>query len=118
MLSSPANSAPADKPNSRRLPFRFSLRTLLLGITVLCIGLAWWVHRVKAQKAAVKGIQESGGWVYYDYERFNTEKKSDAHPESPVPAWLLTAFGVDFFHSVDVVSMVYKEDGNQRFDNP
>jgi hypothetical protein len=107
----------ASKP-TRRLVFRFSLRTLLVGITLLCIGLAWWVHRVKRQVAAVKGIRDNGGWVYYDYEQWDGKKgKPAAYAESWVPKWLLARLGVDFFHSVEAVSMVYHYDGQQRFDN-
>jgi len=110
--------SPDGSKTTSRFSFRFSLRTLLVGITLLCIGLAWWVHRVKRQATAVKGIRDNGGWVYYDYEQWDGKKgKPAAYVESRVPKWLLHRLGVDFFHTVEAVSMVYHYDGKQRFDN-
>lgn len=54
-----------------RLPFRFGLRTLLVGIAVLGLLLApftWRVHRARAQADLVKRLEAAGVMVYYDFE--------------------------------------------------
>ena len=48
--------------------FRFSLRTLLLATTVLCVWLAMQVNAARRQKEAVKVILGAGGTVRYDYQ--------------------------------------------------
>ncbi|MGI8978032.1 MAG: leucine-rich repeat domain-containing protein [Pirellulaceae bacterium] len=109
------------QPPRRRFALRFSLRSLLIAITLLCIGLSWWMYRARRQSAAVKGIRDSGGWVYYDYQRYDAKKsKSDFAADSPIPKMLIDGLGVDFFHNVDVVSMVYayEDGGKTRRDNP
>jgi len=105
----------------RRVAFRFSLRSLLIAITLLCVGLSWWMYRARRQAAAVKGIQACGGWVYYDYQHYDSKNSiSDFAADSPIPKWLIEGLGVDFFHHVDVVSMVYayENGGKTRRDNP
>ena len=48
--------------------FRFSLRTLLLLIAVLCVWLGIQVNAARRQREAVAAIQSAGGSVVYDYE--------------------------------------------------
>jgi len=94
---------------------------MLIAITVFCVGLSWWMYRARRQAAAVKGIQGCGGWVYYDYQHYDSKTSdSDFAADSPVPKWLIGQLGVDFFHQVDVVSMVYdyENGGKTRHDNP
>jgi len=58
-----------DKPK-RRWP-RFSLRKLLLLVTIASVGFGWLglkLRQAQRQKEAVEGIVNSGGWIWYDDE--------------------------------------------------
>lgn len=110
--------APVSQPAPRRFGLRFSLRAFLGGVTLFCILLAWQLHRARQQKEAVAAIQAAGGWVHYDYQQPDPRgatTKPNAQPWEP--KWLLALVGIDFFHSVEEVNMVYNEDGPQRLDN-
>ena len=59
-----------DHPNPskpRRRWFQFSLRTLFVLLTVLCVWLAVTVERVRKQREAVAAIEAVGGSVFYEY---------------------------------------------------
>ena len=91
------------KPKRKRHWFRFSLKTLVLVLTVFGIWLGLLVHRVNKQKEAVQWVKDHGGWVRYDYE-WEREKKSpieDAEP--PGPDWLRELIGIDYFTDVTLV---------------
>ena len=51
-----------------RPKLRFSLRLLLLVVTLLSLWLANQANRAKRQKLAVSAVQEFGGQVRYDYQ--------------------------------------------------
>lgn len=105
-----------------RFQFRFSLRTLLIGVTVagiLSYLAAQHCLNTRNQAAIVKLIREAGGHVIYDYELHyldysqyfgsNTRQLGNSRPE---PQWLSQWLGVDFFH--DVVAA----DVNDNFSEP
>ena len=51
--------------------FRFSLRTLLLLVTLCSVGFAWFglkVHRSREQRAAVEALEKIGAVVRYGYD--------------------------------------------------
>jgi hypothetical protein len=48
--------------------FRFSLRTLLLVIAVLCVWLGIQVNAARRQKEAVAAIQKAGGEINFDFQ--------------------------------------------------
>src|SRR5688572_14736937 len=57
----------ADVPRKpRRRWLRFSLRTLLVLVTLLSIGLGWFVHRGERQRRAVAALKKMGIRVYYE----------------------------------------------------
>ena len=67
--------------NPRRRWFQYSLRTLFVLVTVLCVWLAVTVERVRKQREAVEAIEALGGQVYYEYQ-------SSGGQEPPGPKWL------------------------------
>ncbi len=87
------------QPKYRRRWLRFSLRTFLIVLTILCVWLGWYLHRVEQQRAAVRWVRENGGAVRYDYEFDSDDKFIDAS-QPPVPKWLVDMLGVDYFVSV------------------
>jgi hypothetical protein len=118
MSSDTASSAAPAKPVRRRWGLRFSLRTFLGLVTIFCIVLAWRLHRAKVQREAVKAIQDAGGWVHYDYQVGDARAVTNDPQARPwEPRWLLDMVGIDFFHDVTEVNMVYNEEGGSRRDN-
>jgi hypothetical protein len=83
---------------------RFSLRTLLVVITVLCVWLGIQVNAARRQKHAVAAILKSAGEVVYDYQMFPEGQPKqfllDKNAELSEPAWLRQLFGIDFLHTV------------------
>jgi hypothetical protein len=93
------------KPNIKRHWFRFSLRALLLLVTIASVGFGWFAYKLRQaqrQKEAVEAIDKLGWFVKYDYE---VDPKGGllASPTPPGPIWLRELLGVDFFASVAVV---------------
>ena len=66
---------PTTSPTPRRRLFRFSLRTLLVVVVLLSVGLGWFAFKMRQaerQRKAVEKIREAGGVVWHDcdlYER-------------------------------------------------
>src|SRR6478672_8027951 len=100
--------------------FRFNLRTLLLAITALGVWMAWYVSAARRQAEAVAQVRKLGGWVLYDFEFDPTVRGTSRKPSarSRVPPWLVDRAGLDMFHSVVQVNMVYNYPaGGSRQDN-
>jgi hypothetical protein len=85
---------------------RFSLRTLLLLITALCIWLGVQVTAARRQKEAVEAILKAGGQVGFDYQMVPAtsggfyEFNIDSSAASAAPAWLHGLVGDDVFRTV------------------
>lgn len=92
-----------EKPRRRR--FRFSVRTLLLLMTLVSIPFCWLGYKVRQaqqQRETVEKIGKLGGVVVYDYEP--SLSYGFQHPVNPPgPQWLRSLFGVDFLADVDRV---------------
>lgn len=58
------NPQPVAKPHRRWL--QFSVRTMLVVLTLLCLWLGNVAINAYRQRAAVQRIQDLGGWVLYD----------------------------------------------------
>ena len=52
------------KPRRRWL--QLSLRTVLILVTLLSIGLGWFVHRGERQRLTVAALKKMGARIYYD----------------------------------------------------
>lgn len=86
-------------------PFQFSLRTLLIIVTIASCGLGWLglkVRQAQQQREAVVAIEKLGGQVTYDYD-FDSNGHQIDPPTPPRPAWLLEFFGVDMLANVTSV---------------
>ncbi|WP_145277481.1 leucine-rich repeat domain-containing protein [Tautonia plasticadhaerens] len=83
---------------------RVSLRVMLAAVAVLAVGLAWWVNSARRQRAAVAAVQKGGGGVAYAHQFVNGDPRvPDPNGRPPIPDWLRTKLGDDFFSDVIVV---------------
>ena len=63
------------EPNSKRRWFRYSLRTLFVLVTILCVYLAWQVRIVQQRKQLLAKIEAASG---ARFQPFNTIAQLDA----------------------------------------
>jgi len=105
-----------EKPKRRSFPFslrrwlRFTLRTFLIAVTLICIWSAWHVSRARRQKDAVEAVRASHGAVDYDYQFGDGAQRANVTAESPWPSSLIDAFGIDIFHNVASVQFFRRSD--------
>ena len=104
------------QPRERWRP-RFTIRGMLIAMTIFAGLLAWRLHRAHQQREAVKAIRAAGGWVYYDYQNFDSRTGFDPKARSWQPAWLPEPLGTDFWHEVHALNMAFHEEPGQRLDN-
>lgn len=100
-----SNAAPnAAKPKRRW--YQFSLRTLLIFVTLAGCGFGWLglkAREARKQHAAVTVVDRTGGHVVYDYE-VDAQGNYLSRPVPPGPAWLHALLGDDWFRNVRRVS--------------
>ena len=97
---------PKSKP--RRRWFQFSLRTLLIVVTLAGCGFGWLgknVWEARRQQADVAAIEKSGGHVIYDYQ-IDSQGKHAPNAVPPGPAWLHALLGDDCFRRVREVHIL------------
>ena len=87
---------PMRKPRWRS----FSLRTLLVGVTVLCVWLAWWLSAAKKQREVADWVRSFNCIPYYSYQVDARGWPDPNDLQSPIPKWLEDRLGVDFFYSI------------------
>jgi hypothetical protein len=96
-------------PPSRRW-LRFSLRTLLIAITLFGIWLGLRVNAARRQAQAVAEIRKQrSGSVYYDFE---LQANNPAEAKSWVPSWIIARTGPDLFHNVVSAHMTHLDASN------
>jgi len=79
---------------------QFSLATLFVVVTAMCVWLGAVVNRADRQQKAVATIKAlDGGECHYDYE-FDAKGDLDPDAELPRPEWLRESLGVDYLASV------------------
>jgi len=83
----------------RRRWLRYSMRTMLVAVTLLCVLLALVIAPAQQQRRAVEKIRGLGSWsrVVYDYEYAGPDNWG---AELRGPAWLRRWIGVDYFQDV------------------
>ncbi len=110
----PSEASPnAAQPSSRRRWYQFSLRTLLLVVTLAGCGFGWFgakLRRARLQHLAVERLQSCGATVIYDYEPRDADiawyrSSRPTAVEPPGPAWLRAILGMDFFANVVEVDL-------------
>jgi hypothetical protein len=79
----------------KRRWFRFSLRTLLIVVTIVGVAAGWKMNQVRNLRCAVAEAQRLGAKITYAHEL-------DTSPpvEPPGPKWLRQFVGDDFFEEV------------------
>jgi hypothetical protein len=105
---------------SIRKHLRFGLRTLLVVVTVLALGLGWLVRRVERQRAAVAQIERSGGHVVFAHEYAHRQAQLKAgtfgrnSPQAPPPGppWLRRWLSPHYFQQVENVYLHPSEAGD------
>ena len=81
------------------MTLRYSLRGLLIAITVLALWLGWHCSRAQRQHRAVAWLQAKGCFIGYDYQVNPTGGvEHDAKPS--LPNWIGKTIGQDYFHRV------------------
>ena len=90
---------------------RFSLRTLLLFMLVVCVALGWKVERTRKQRDTVAWVHQMGGSVVYDYEVDDNGRRVP-NAEPPGRKWLRNLLGIDYFDDVVEVDLLFQDDVN------
>jgi hypothetical protein len=107
MSDAPAPIPAPAKPtkHGRRWRFQYSLRSLLIFVTVvgvLCGWLGRFILRVQHQRSVVTQIKALGGRVNYDYQVAGMRDRSHS-PPPPGPGFIRWIFGDDVFANVEAV---------------
>lgn len=85
---------------------RFSLRMLLVAITVFCLIAGLWRQRSEAQRAAVARLRESGADVAYSYHRIAPGNYNLGRVQTRWPEVFVRWLGVDMLFDVESVSAI------------
>src|SRR5687768_6661225 len=84
----------------RRL-FQFSVKSVLVLMTLLCIGLGTWTYRSQRQLFAVEAITNAGGEFCYSYQARPSSsgigKTYSFQVEPAAPGWLRNLIGDHYF---------------------
>jgi hypothetical protein len=84
-------------PTKTRRWFSFSLRTLFVVMTVVCIWVGFKVNRARNVKNAIAEVERLGGKIVYLH---CMDRPTIPPPEPPGPKWLRNLIGDEFFVEV------------------
>jgi hypothetical protein len=92
---------------SRR--FQFSLKTLLVALTVACAWLGRYAEGVRRQQEAVALVESLGAQAYHLYEWDDSHDWFQTGPvHEPGPVWMVQLVGIEWLNSVVAICF----DGN------
>ena len=91
------------RSNTKRRFLQFSLRAVLVLITIFAMWLGYVCKLARDQKTAVDRVYELRGWVYYEHEYHKGRHVKGAKP--PGPTWLRKIIGNEFFQDVTRVGL-------------
>jgi hypothetical protein len=100
------SAVPVARPWQRSL--RFSVRGLIVLVSVIGAWLGWLVRSARIQREAVAVIRSAGGSVSYDWVNSSGNLNFDGTPW--VPKRLVDLIGVDYFGHVTDVSLQQASD--------
>ena len=93
-----------DKPKPKRRWLQFSLRTLFVVVTLLCVWLGIIVIQAREQRLAVEAIRAVGGFAHYTYQYSAPtgvlrwpKVLGNPPPPLPGPVWLRKLIGPEYF---------------------
>ena len=90
---------------SRRAPMaRFTIRGMMLAMTLLGLFLAVQANRARQQRLAVAWVLGQGGQVTYDWQFDEDDRRRETNLP-PGPAWLRRCLGDEFFQVVKAVTL-------------
>ncbi len=89
--------------NKRRSYVRISVRALMVLVLFAGGWMGWLVRSARVQRAAVAAIQRVNGYVEYEWDFTNPNRKPS--PRSWWPKWLVDSLGVDYFFNIVAVDL-------------
>jgi hypothetical protein len=95
------------RPKRRRLAI--SLRLFLVLVLLAGSWMAWKANRTRAQRRAIRAIEQAGGEVFFDYQYRDGKVIPEGKPREPL--WLRRWLGDEFFH--DVVRVDFSMTGSR-----
>src|SRR4051794_10677016 len=103
---------------SKRSRWKFSLKTLLIVLTLFCVWFGTWAGQSNRQRRAVEAIARNGGEFRYAHQKKAGTTGSNtiflAQAEPPGPKWLRQCLGDDYF--VTPVTLSITNQGEIRDD--
>lgn len=91
---------PVSPTRPRRFWPRFTLRVLLVFVTLVGVGLGYWTHRARQQRRIVEQIELGGGMVCYE-----REGPGALEPRNFAVEWLATFLSRDYLEGIATVSI-------------
>jgi hypothetical protein len=94
-------------PNAKRKRrwMRYSVRGMLLLVTVFAVWLGVLVHPINKQKQVVAWVRDQKGEFYYDFEWDHETGAPIEDATPPGPDWLRDLIGIDYFADVVMVDL-------------